>query len=199
VRKLLLQVQTSADGYMADKNGKTDWMLWNWGDDWSWDIELRKYHNEVTASADCILLSRKMAEEADEGFIQHWAVMAEKRENPQSGFAKNIRDAHKVVFTKTLKKTKWDNTVIATGNLVEEVNRLKNATGRNIIAYGGATFVSSLIKAGLVDEFHLIVNPCALGSGLAVFNGLDATLNLSRINSAAYPCGIVVLQYQRTH
>ena len=194
MRKLLLQVQMSVDGYMADKNGNTDWMVWNWGDEWNWDGELRKYHNNLTASVDCILLSRKMAEE---GFIHHWAMMAEKHDNPQSGFARKIKEAHKVVFTKTLNQSEWENTVLAKGDLLEEVTTLKNIPGRNIIAYGGATFASFLIASGLVDEFHLIMNPSALGGGLSLFNEIRSTLNLSLMSSTSYTGGIVVLTYMR--
>ena len=194
MKKLILEVQMSVDGYIADKNGKTDWMLWNWGDEWNWDIELRKYHNDITESADCILLSRKMAEE---GFIHHWAIMAEKHDNPQYGFANKIRETSKVVFTKTLNKSTWDNTVLAKGDIAEEVNKLKNMPGRNIIAYGGAAFASSLIKSGLVDEFHFIINPVALGGGLSIFNTISSILNLTLVNSTSYTCGIVVLKYVR--
>jgi dihydrofolate reductase len=194
MRKLLLQVQMSVDGYMADKNGNTDWMVWNWGDEWNWDDELRKYHNNLTASVDCILLSRKMAEE---GFIHHWAMMAEKHDNPQFGFAKKITEAQKVVFTKTLNQSEWEHTVLAKGDLLEEVITLKKTPGRNIIAYGGATFASSLITSGLVDEFHLIMNPSALGSGLSLFNERRSPLNLSLMSSTSYTCGIVVLTYMR--
>ena len=192
MRKLILQVQMSVDGYMADINGNTDWMVWNWGEEWKWDGELRTYHNDLTASVDCILLSRKMAEE---GFIQHWAMMAEKHDNPQSGFARKVTEAQKVVFTKTLNTSVWEHTVLAKGDLLEEVNTLKNTTGRNIIAYGGATFAASLIQSGLVDELHLIMNPSALGSGLSPFHERRSPLNLSFLHSTSYTCGIVVLQY----
>lgn len=66
MRKLTLEVQMSVDGYIAEKNGNTDWMVWNWGDEWNWDDELKKYHTDLTKSVDGILLSRKMAEA---GFI----------------------------------------------------------------------------------------------------------------------------------
>jgi dihydrofolate reductase len=193
MRKLILQVQMSVDGFIADKDGKTDWMVWNWGDEWTWDAELRKYHNDVVASVDCILLSRKMVE--GEGFIQHWAMMAEKHDNPQSGFASHINKTHKVIFTKTLKKSEWDNAVLAKGDFVDEINKLKNQNGRDIIVYGGATFVSSLIKAGLIDEFHLLVNPIALGDGMAIFKELDSKSNLTLAHSKSYDCGVVVLEY----
>lgn len=194
MKKLILQVQTSLDGYMADKNGKGDWMLWNWGNEWTWDNELRKYHNDVSASVDCVLLSRKMAVE---GFIDHWAKVAKTTDDPQSGFAKSINAARKVVFTKTLDRSEWPDTVLAKGELTEEVNKLKSGPGKNLIAYGGASFASSLVAAGLVDEFHLIVNPVAIGSGLSIFNKITIALPLSLIDSTAYSSGITVLKYRR--
>lgn len=192
MRKLKLQVQMSVDGYIAETNGKTDWMIWNWGEEWTWDDELKKYFNDLTASVDCILLSRKMAEE---GFIAHWAKTAENPNGPQYGFAKNITDAHKVVFSRTLDKSKWNNTDIARGGLAGEINKLKNQKGKDIIVYGGATFVSSLIKERLIDEFYLFVNPTALGNGMTIFKELDSKRNLTLIKSKSYDCGIVVLKY----
>lgn len=194
MRKLLLQVQMSVDGYMADTQGNTDWMVWNWSEEWNWDGELRTYHNDLTASVDCILLSRKMVEE---GFIHHWAMMAQKHDNPQSGFASKITAAQKVVFTKTLNQSVWEKTVLAKGDLLEEVTMLKKTPGSNIIAYGGATFAASLIASGLVDEFHLIINPSALGSGLSLFKGTGSPLYFSLLSSTAYTCGIVVVTYLR--
>lgn len=193
MRKLILQVQQSVDGFMANKNGETDWMTWNWGEAWTWDIALQKYFNATTSSVDCVLLSRKMAVE---GFIDHWAAMAGKHDNPQSGFAHVIKLASKVVFTKTLTQSKWDNTVLAKGDLKQEVNTLKKSAGGNMIAYGGAGFASSLIKTGLVDEYHFIVNPAALGSGLSIFKGLGKTLNLSLLDATPYKGGMAVLKYK---
>ncbi|EFH83437.1 dihydrofolate reductase family protein [Ktedonobacter racemifer] len=193
MRKLILQMQMSVDGYVADENGQTDWMVWNWGEEWNWDAELRRYHNDVAASMDCVLLSRKMAQE---GFIHYWATVAEKHDNPQSGFARKITEAQKVVFTKTLNMSEWHNTVLAKGDLAEEVNKLKNISGRNIITYGGATFASSLLQAGLVDELHLIINPSILGSGLPIFDKIRGAQRLSLIHSASYKGGIIVSQYK---
>lgn len=189
MRKLKLLVQTSIDGFIADKNGKTDWMVWNWGEIWNWDGGLRKYFTELTNSIDSILLSRQMAEE---GFVAHWERIAANPDNPQSEFAKKINDTHKIVFSTTLKKSIWGNTDIAQGNFVDEINKLKRQSGKDIIVYGGATFVSSLIQAKLIDEFYLFVNPAALGKGMPIFK---ERTNLKLIDAAHFNCGIVVLRY----
>ncbi len=89
--------------------------------------------------------------------------------------ADRINSTHKIVFTKTLETfdlevVAWGNTVLAKGDLAEEINKLKNQNGKDIIVYGGATFVSSLIKAGLIEEYHLFINPTAIGYGLRSSN-----------------------------
>ncbi|MCW3118143.1 MAG: deaminase [Chitinophagaceae bacterium] len=198
MRKLILEVQVSIDGYIAGTGGNTEWMLWNWGPDWKWDDALQKYHTDLTKSADCILLSRQMAEE---GFIAHWAKTAEIPDGRQFAFARHITDTRKMVFTKTLTQSDpipggWHNTDIANGDLVSEINRLKNQGGKNIIVYGGASFVASLIKAGLIDEYQLFINPTAIGKGMTIFKELDSHLNLSLVNSKYYACGMVVTVYQ---
>ncbi|MFL6460663.1 MAG: dihydrofolate reductase family protein [Nitrososphaeraceae archaeon] len=71
------------------------------------------------------------------------------------------------------KKSQWANTAIATGDLMDEIVKIKSEDGRNIIVYGGASFDSSLIKAGLVDEFHLFINPTAIGSGMTIFKDIN--------------------------
>lgn len=180
----------SVDGFMADKNGRTDWMIWNWGADWTWDEELRKYFNDVTASLDCILLSRKMAEE---GYIHHWAKRAQETDNPQSVFAGKITGTRKIVFTKTLQKSEWDRTVLAKGDLNDEINKLKKSMSGILIAYGGVSFASSLLKSGLVDELHCIINPSVICKGFSPFS--KNRLNLSLVKATAYPCGIVVSKY----
>jgi dihydrofolate reductase len=180
MRKLKLQVQMTVDGYIAGPNGEMDWMVFNW------DNELKKYVTEISESFDCIILGRKLAQ----GFIPHWAS------NPEQEGADKFNSTKKIVFTKTIDKSEWDNTILAKGDLVDEITKLKNQDGKDIIVYGGSTFVSALIKKGLVDEFHLFINPTAIGSGLTIFNELDSRQNLTLIKSISFDCGIVVLNYK---
>jgi dihydrofolate reductase len=100
------------------------------------------------------------------------------------------------VFTKTLNKSKWINTDIATGNLIEEVNKIKNQNGRDIVVYGGASFDSSLIKEKLIDEFYLFINPVAIGNGMTIFKDLNEIQKYTLIESKAFESGIVLLRYQ---
>jgi dihydrofolate reductase len=176
----------SVDGYIAGPNGEMDWMVWNWDD------KLKEYVNELTESVDSILLGRKMAE----GFISHWSDVMTKPDNPDYAFAKKMIEIPKVVFTKTLNKSDWVNTDIATGDLTDEINKLKSQNGKDIIVYGGASFDSSLIKAGLIDEFHLFVNPAAIGNGMTIFKDLNEMQKFTLVKSIAFDCGIVVLHYE---
>jgi dihydrofolate reductase len=180
MRKLKLQVQMTIDGYIAGINREMDWTARDWDD------ELKKYVGEITKPVDCIILGRKLAQ----GFIPHWAS------HPEEEGAAKFNSTKKVVFTKTLDKSEWDNTVLAKGDLVEEIAKLKKQDGKDIIAYGGANFVSALIKQGLIDEFHLFINPTAIGSGMSIFKELDSKQNLTLVKSTSFDCGIVVLNYE---
>ena len=196
--KLILEIQTSLDGFMASNDGSTDWMLWNWGPEWTWDEELQKYHNALTLSADCILISRQMAEE---GFIAHWQSVAMKTDSSQYTFARHITNTPKVVFSTTLNKAipipgGWDHTDIVGGDYIHAITKLKQNNPHDILVYGGATFVSSLIKANLVDEFHLLINPVAIGSGLTLFKTIDKIQQLTLIKAKAFTCGVVLLHYK---
>ncbi len=184
-------MQISLDGYVAAADGRMDWLIWDFSPDWTWDEELRNYHTGLTASIDCVLLSRKMAEE---GFIGHWAGMAEHTGHPQADFAGNIAKAQKIVFTKTLARSVWENTKLAKGDLVTEVNALKKQPGKDIIVYGGASFVSSLIQARLIDEYHLVINPTVLGTGMPIFRKASR-MGLTLTGARAYACGVAVLIY----
>lgn len=186
MRKLKLQVQMTMDGFMAGPNGEMDFAVWDW------DEPLKQYTEAITSPVDCIVLGRKLAE----GFIPYWADVAAHAEHPEQAAGVKFTNTPKVVFTKTLGEAPWGNTVLAKGNLVEEVTHLKNQEGQDIIVYGGATFVSSLIQYGLIDELHLYVNPAAIGNGMPIFSGLDSQQAFTLVKATPFACGIVVLHYE---
>ena len=142
MRKLKLQVQMSVDGFVGGPNGELDWMTWEMDD------KLLNYINELTDSVDTILMGRKMTD----GFISAWSDIVKDPDNNQYPFAKKMLDIPKVVFTKTMKKSQWPNTTLATGDINKEVDNLKNQDGKDMIVYGGAGFVSSSITEGLTNK-----------------------------------------------
>lgn len=194
MRKLVLQMQISVDGYVAAANPALAWQVWNWGEDWRWDEPLKKDFNAVFEAIDCILLSRRMAQE---GYLDHWGRVAQNHPaHPHYAFARKIVETNKVVLTRGHPGTsKWERTEVVRGAMVDEVNALKRRPGRTIIAFGGVGFASSLVAAGLVDEFQLFVNPTAVGGGRSIFSGSPAGMKLALTGSQAYGCGIVVNRY----
>ena len=101
-------------------NGEMDWLAWNWDD------RLKEYVTELTESADHILIGRKMTE----GFISYWSDVVAKPDHLDYSFPKKMIGTPKVVFTKTLNKSKWVNTDIATGDLTDEINKPKETRGK---------------------------------------------------------------------
>lgn len=185
MRKLKLQVQISIDGYVSTgPNDEQKWVTPCWN-------EIRPYVMELLDASDTILIGRKLAVD----YIPYWEDVNTKPDNLMYEVGQRIVIVKKVVFTKTLAKSEWPNTALAKGNLTEEVNKLKSQSGKDIIVYGGSSFVSALIKEGLIDEYHLFVNPVALGHGGAIFNGQNTFKQLALKNFQVYNCGIVLLHY----
>ena len=188
MRKLKLQMQISVDGFVS--TGPNDDQKWV---TWAWD-EIKPYVLELQQSTDTQLLGRKLAVD----FIPYWESVIGKTDSPMIELAEIVVRSKKVIFTKTLEKAEWNNTVLAKGDLVEEINKLKNQSGKDIMVIGGSSFVSSLIQADLIDEFHLFVNPVALGTGDPIFDKLDKFRQLKLKRSIVHDCGIVLQHYELT-
>lgn len=186
MRKLKLQMQLTVDGFVAGPNGEMDWMVWDW------DQALKDYVNQLTEPVDCILLGKNLAL----GFIDAWVSRLSDPGSEDFAFANKMVDTHKVVFSKELENSAWKNTTYARGNIVEEVTRLKEQPGSDIITYGGASFAGSLIKNNLIDEYHLFINPAAIGKGMAIFNKLEGKFPLKLVKATQFECGINVLVYE---
>lgn len=181
MRRLKLQMQVTVDGFNPE--GHDD------GVDWD---EIKGYSRDLLDGGDTIVLGRKTAVD----FIPYWDKAADAPGESWHEIAQRIANARKIVFSKTLDRSDWKNTSIVQGDLAEEIRRLKSTSGRDIIAYGGTSFVSSLIKEGLIDEFHLFVNPIAMGTGAPIFAGLERPQKLRLVKSIAYNCGLVLLHYE---
>lgn len=198
MRKIKLEVQLSIDGFMADQHGNTDWMVWNGGSEWRWDDELRQYHTDMVKSCDCLFLSREVVEH---GFIPHWREVAADAANPQQEFASYLSQAHKVIFSKTLTTDDeipggWDNAEISKFDIRQQIYHLKHQEGKDILVHGGASFISSLIQGGYIDEFHMLINPVVLGKGLPIFNRLSSPKSLALTATKTFSCGVTLMQYQ---
>jgi len=109
--------------------------------------------------------------------------------------AEGMNNADKIVVTRTLKKATWNNTRILTGDLVTGINRLKASPGNNITLLGSGSILTQLAENGLIDEYLLMIDPVAIGSGTPVFNKIRSVLNLKLTNVKAFKSGVVLLSY----
>lgn len=185
MRRLKLQMQLSADGMVGTRT-QTDRGHFNW------DAEVRQYSIANATNVDCILLGRKTAT----GFIPYWETVADNPKDADFEFGKLVTDTPKFVFSRTLQRSEWPNATVLNGEIAGSVNQLKKQSGKDVLVYGGSGFVTSLIEHNLIDEYHLLVNPIALGNGQTIFGGLADTLRLTLVTNRAFSCGTVLLCYE---
>ncbi|MFC4334909.1 dihydrofolate reductase family protein [Salininema proteolyticum] len=181
MRTVKLQFQTSADGYISGPGGEMDWMTM------PWSADMEDHVGGLWKDVDTIVLGRKLAET----FIPAWES---RPEGETDETVDQMVNTPKVVFSRTLKESPWDNATIAAGSLAETMAGLKAAEGGDIMVSGGGTLAQQLIAEGLIDEIHLFANPVSLGGGLPVFpTGARHEFTLAR--SHAFECGVAGLTY----
>lgn len=174
MRKLKLQVQMTIDGFVAGPEGQLDWM-WIPGER---DESFLGRIIELADSCDTILLGRKMTRE----FIDYWEnVVDNLPDSPEQSLAQRMVNMRKIAFSRTQTAIKGRNLEVENADLAAAVHALKKAPGKDIIVYGGASFVSSLISQNLIDEYYIFRNPVAIGKGLSIFQErkllkLDSTI-----------------------
>jgi dihydrofolate reductase len=188
MRKLKLQMDITVDGFVGRPNGNMDWPTFNRDD------ELKSYSLTNLEGIDCILMI--LGRNTKMSFIPYWASVANNPKDPNFAYGKRLTEIPKIVFSKAHERSEWANTKVINGEVVEEISKLKKQKGKDIIVFGGAKFASTLIKNRLVDEFHLLVNPVAIGNGLSIFKDLENKLDMSLVEAKSFECGIVWLQYQ---
>jgi dihydrofolate reductase len=175
MRKLKLQMQMTIDGFVAGPDGELDWQ-WLPGerDEFAFQKII-----ELADSCDTILLGRKMTR----GFIDHWEKgVVVNNISPEQSLAQRMVNMRKIVFSRTETAISGKNVEVENGDLATAVQALKKEPGKDIIVYGGASFVSSLISQDLIDEYYIIRNPVAIGNGLSIFKErkilkLDSTIS----------------------
>jgi dihydrofolate reductase len=161
MRKLKLQIHMSLDGFVAGPNGELDWQWLGKPDE-----TILQRIIELADSCDTILMGRKMTR----GFIDHWE---NNLDHPTEGnahpLAKRMVTMRKIVFSHTETDIKGRNLEVENGNLAAAVKSLKKQSGKDLLVYGGADFVSSLIMENLIDEYYIFRKPVAIGNGLSIF------------------------------
>lgn len=186
MRNVKLQVQLSIDGFVGGVGGEMDHLTWNWDD------ELKKYVTDFTDASDTILMGGVLYQ----GMSGFWSAVTP--DNEQYEFAQKMNNYTKVVFSRSLQKPlTWNNSRLAGSDAASEIGTLKKQPGKDIVVYGGARFVSGLIRENLIDEYHLFVNPVVIGKGLPIFADVTGNLPLTLAAARPFACGITVLEYRK--
>jgi len=158
-----------------------------------WDDGMTKFSIDNLKNVDNILLGRNTAE----GFIPYWDGVAKDRKDSLYKLGRPLADIPKVVFSEKLDASKWDNATLLKGDIAKEIKALKRKKGKDIIVYGGDSFVASLLQHNLIDEFYLLVNPGAIGNEQPTFNPLKNNSKLKLVKSKPFDCGAVLLCYAK--
>lgn len=170
MRKIILQLAVSLDGFIEDASGQFDWCFTDA------DYGMTDFFKRI----DALFIGRKTYE----------LVLSMGSATPP-GFPA----LKEYVFSNSLDKVEGDR-ILVTGDLASAVTKIKNEPGRDIWLYGGAALTTSFINLGLIDEMALAVHPILLGGGKPLFQHLKGRVPLELINTDKYPSGLVMLTYK---
>jgi dihydrofolate reductase len=181
--KLIYSMGVSLDGFVVDTDGSIDWT--------GPDEELHRFHNEQIRELGAHLMGRRLYET-----MLYWETVDESSSNPahEIEFAELWNPLPKLVFSRTLDRVEG-NARLATGDVAEEVERLKRETDGDV-GVGGANFASTCIELGLVDEYRPFVYPIALGRGISFFPPLDERIEMRLVETREFAMGVVYLRYE---
>lgn len=169
MRKLILQVAVSLDGFIEGPNGEYDWCFTDQ------DYGMSDFFKQI----DSLFIGRKsyeLVQTMDAAEMATWPKLKE------------------YVFSNTLKEVK-PGAVLINGNIGSVVKEIKNEKGKDIWLFGGASLTTVLLKLDLVDEIRLAVHPLVLGNGKPLFSNLESRLPLTLKNTQTYSSGLVMLTY----
>lgn len=174
MRKLVVTEFVSLDGIMENPG----WTMPYWND------EIAHFKGDETSASDAMLLGRVTYE----GFAAAWP----ESEDEGAAYFNSVR---KYVVSTTLDTAEWNNSHIIKGNVVEEITKLKQQAGQDIVVHGSATLVQTLMQHDLVDRYRLLVYPVVVGKGKRLFQeGATATLRL--VETQQFSSGVTALIYE---
>jgi dihydrofolate reductase len=182
MRKIIVFENVTIDGFMAGPNGELDWAIH--------DDEVTQSSKEGRESTDMFLFGRVTYDM----MASFWPTPAGKSANPV--FAEVLNNTPKIVFSTTLKKADWQNAEVFKELNKDELLKLKQRPGKNMMIFGSGTIVNQLTNLGLIDEYQLMVNPIVLGKGKPLFKDTTDKVNLKLVKAKTFNSGIVLLQYQ---
>ena len=110
--------------------------------------------------------------------------------------AEEMNNASKIVFSKTLKKTEWNNTILIKDNIVEEMRKMKQLPGNDMTILSSGSIVTQFAEEGLIDEYQIMIDPVAIGNGEPIFKGIKHNLDLKLTETRTSKSGVVLLSYQ---
>jgi len=176
MRKICLSMMLSLDGYTEAPGHDINWHVW--------DDEMENYMISFFNTVDTIILGRK----SYELMLGYWPFETGR-------IARAMNETPKLVFSKTLKEAEWNSTLLE-DIIREDIDKLKQQPGKDMVLFGGATLASAFINRNLIDEYQIIVNPIALGDGSPLFKNLENKLNLKLTGTRVFDCGNVILSYK---
>ena len=150
-----------------------------------WSDQVAKFKYDELFSSDALLLGRVTYQ----GFAGVWPSMTDEQ-----GFSDRMNSLPKYVATRTLKELEWNARPIS-GDIAEEITRLKQQSGQDILIYGSADFAQTLLQHNLIDQYHLLVYPVVLGEGKRLFTD-ERRANLKLVEAKTFDTGVVALIYQ---
>jgi dihydrofolate reductase len=184
--KIVVSEFVSLDGVMEDPGGAEGFEHGGWTFKFG-SAEQERWKAEELLRADALLLGRRTYQ----GFAAAWPTM------PGTGaYGERMNGLPKYVASTTLSDVTWNATLIG-GDLAQELARLKQEVGRDLLVFGSAQLVHTLHARGLVDEYRLMVFPVVLGGGKRLFPEGGGKQALKLVETATFPSGVVVLTYHR--
>jgi dihydrofolate reductase len=186
VGRIVVTEFVSLDGVMEDPGGSEDFKYGGWSFEFSRGDEGDKFKLDETMGSDALLLGRKTYE----GFAEAWP-------SREGEFADKFNSMPKYVVSSTLEDPEWTNSTVLSGDLGEEVAKLRDAHERDVVVHGSAQLTQSLIEQDLVDELRLMVFPVMLGSGKRLFGETTNMKPFKLVDSEVVGEGVAILVYQR--